>query len=324
MHLETGGTAVLENINHRISQLLDQLETVVIGKREPSRFLLSALISGGHVLLNDVPGVAKTRLVRALAQLSSLSFARIQGTPDLLPTEVTGGMIYLPQNGSLSFRQGPVFHNLVLVDEINRATPRTQAALLECMEEHQVSADGVTHPLPEPFMVMATQNPVEMEGTFPLPEAQLDRFLLSFSLGYPTFSEEITIAAKFSGPDSLGELSPVLTASDLLSLRRAADEVVVNDAVLDYVVRLCRATRESTRIRLGASPRATIQLVRVLKSYALTLGRSYVTPDDVKTLAPVTLSHRLVLGADAAMERMAPERAIQSLLDTVNVPVESV
>jgi MoxR-like ATPase len=312
----------LDEITSRITQLLDQLETVVIGKRAKTRFLLAALISGGHILMNDVPGVAKTRLVRALAALSSLSFARIQGTPDLLPTEVTGGMIYQPQSGSLEFRQGPVFHHLVLVDEINRATPRTQAALLECMEEHQVSADGQTHPLPNPFMVLATQNPIEMEGTFPLPEAQLDRFLLSFSLGYPTAEEEAEIAKKFSGNDPLATLEPVLHAEDLLALRSAAEQVLVNDPVLDYVVRLCRATRETSRIRLGASPRATIQFVRVLRSYALTAGRSYATPDDVKVLAPVVLAHRIVLGADAAVERLGPERVIQSLLDTVEVPVE--
>jgi len=313
----------LANTAESISQLLDQLDTVVIGKREQARFLLAALISGGHVLLNDVPGVAKTRMVRALAGLSSLSFARIQGTPDLLPSEVTGGMIYQPQTGGLEFRSGPVFHHLVLVDEINRATPRTQAALLECMEEHQVTSDGVTHALPEPFMVLATQNPVEMEGTFPLPEAQLDRFLLSFSLGYPSAEEEIEIARRFSAHDPLTGLSPVLEPADLLALRASAEQVLVNDPVLDYVVRLCRATRDYSRIRLGASPRATIQFVRVLRSYALTLGRDYVTPDDVKVLAPVVLSHRVVLGADAAVERLGPERVILSLIDSISVPVET-
>lgn len=305
-----------------MDSLLDQLDTVVIGKREQARLLLSALIAGGHVLLNDVPGVAKTRLVRALAGLCDLTFARVQGTPDLLPTEVTGGMIYQPQNGTLEFRSGPIFHHLVLVDEINRATPRTQAALLECMEEHQVSADGITHPLPEPFMVLATENPVEMEGTFPLPEAQLDRFLMSFSLGYPSAEEEIEIAKKFSVKDPLTTLTPLFTASDLLELRQAAEAVVISDPVLDYLVRLCRASREHGRIVLGASPRATIQFVRVVRAYALIMGRTFATPDDVKALAPAVLSHRLVLGADAAVERLGPERVVQSLLETVSVPVE--
>lgn len=307
----------------RVSRLLHELDKVVVGKHREAQMVLAALIAGGHVLLNDVPGVAKTRLVRSLARLSDLSFARIQGTPDLLPSEVTGAMVYQPQTGALNFRPGPVFHNLVLVDEINRATPRTQSALLECMEERQVSTDGESHPLPEPFMVLATQNPIEMEGTFPLPEAQLDRFLLSFSLGYPTAAEEIDIATRFSASDPLDLLHPVLDAAAVSDLRRAAETLSVADAVLDYVVRLCRQSRDHSHIRLGASPRATIQFVRALKAYALVVGDRFVTPDHVKALAVPVLAHRLVLSADAEVERQTADAVVGELLEQVPVPVET-
>lgn len=307
----------------RIGDLLSQLDRVVVGKRREAQLVLTALIAGGHVLLNDVPGVAKTRMVRSLARLSDLSFSRIQGTPDLLPSEVTGAMVYQPQTGALSFRPGPVFHNLVLVDEINRATPRTQSALLECMEEHQVSTDGESHPLPEPFMVLATQNPIEMEGTFPLPEAQLDRFLLSFSLGYPTAAEEVDIAKRLSASDPLETLRPVVGADALSDLRKAAEQVAIADAVLDYVVRICRQSREHSHIRLGASPRATIQFVRALRAYALTLGDPFVTPDHVKALAVPALAHRLVLSAEAEVERQSADTVVGELLESVPVPVET-
>lgn len=312
-----------DNVSPLATRLLDAVDELVFGKRREATLILTAWLAGGHVLLDDVPGVAKTRMARAFARLTDLSFARVQGTPDLLPQDITGGPIYDMKSGDLVFRRGPVFHHLLLVDEINRTTPRTQAALLECMEERQVSADGVTHLLPHPFLVIATQNPVEMEGTFPLPEAELDRFLLSFSLGYPLLADERRMVEQFSQTDALNEATPVLDGDGLLALSRACQEVAINALTLDYLVTLCRATREHRLIHLGASPRTTIRFAQAARAYAFLHGRDFVTPDDIKQLAPSVLGHRLVPSSTVVVGRMDRATLVAEILEDVPVPVET-
>ncbi len=306
-----------------ISAILDQVEEWVTGKRDQAQWTLVALLAGGHVLLNDVPGVAKTRLAKVMSRLLGMSFARIQGTPDLLPSEVTGGPIYDPQSGTLRFRPGPIFHHIVLFDEINRSTPRTQAALLESMEERQVSADGQTHPIPEPFLVMATENPIEMEGTFPLPEAQLDRFLLSFGLGYPDEAEERALVRRFSQRDNLNQIEALWDGQTIQRLMSRVDQVRLDEAVLGYLVSIVRATRKDPLIRLGASPRAAVQYARAVRAYALIQGREYVIPDDVQALAEPLLAHRMVLGAEASVGGERSQHVVQSILARIPVPVEA-
>ncbi len=307
----------------RARKLLDAVDQLVLGKRREATLILAAWLASGHVLLDDVPGVAKTRLARSLARLTDLSFARVQGTPDLLPQDITGGPVYDMKTSELAFRPGPVFHHLLLVDEINRTTPRTQAALLECMEEHQVSADGVTYPLPDPFLVIATQNPVEMEGTFPLPEAELDRFLLSLSLGYPAEADERRLVEQFSRQDPLNEVRPVLDGDELKAMKAAAQAVAINSATLDYLVTVCRSTRQHPLIDLGASPRTTVRFAQLSRSYAFLNGRSFVTPDDIKELAPYVLAHRLVPSSSATVSRVSGNALVQQLLEEIPVPVEA-
>ena len=303
--------------------VLDQLDRVVVGKREVARLLLAAMVAGGHVLLVDVPGVAKTRLSRAFAASLALGFQRIQGTPDLLPGDVVGVSVYDPRTADFTYRPGPVLSHLVLVDEINRATPRTQAALLECMEERQVTVDGATHPVPEPFMVLATENPVEMEGTYPLPEAQLDRFLLSTTVGYPSAAEELDMLRRLGTDDPLATLTPVASAADVATWRREAARVRVDPVVEQYVVALVRATREQPGIRLGASPRATLALIRTVRAWAYLNGRAYVLPDDVKAMAVPVLGHRLLMAADAEVLGDSGADAVRRVLEVVAAPTET-
>ena len=303
-------------------QLLDEIDRWVLGKRRQATLLLATWLAGGHVLLDDVPGVAKTRLARTVARLTDLSFARVQGTPDLLPQDITGGPIYNMKTGELVFRPGPVFHHIVLVDEINRTTPRTQAALLECMEERQVTADGITHPLPEPFLVIATQNPVEMEGTFPLPEAELDRFLISLSLGYPDPADERRLVDNFSRQEDWSQATPVLDGEGLKRLTAAAQAVSLNDAALDYLVAVCRQTREHPLVALGASPRTTVRFAQAARAWAFLDGRAFVTPDDIKLLAPYVLGHRLQPSSAAAVSRVSGRLLVEQVLESVPVPVE--
>lgn len=303
-------------------QLLDEIDRWVLGKRRQATLLLATWLAGGHVLLDDVPGVAKTRLARTVARLTDLSFARVQGTPDLLPQDITGGPIYNMKTGELVFRPGPVFHHIVLVDEINRTTPRTQAALLECMEERQVTADGITHPLPEPFLVIATQNPVEMEGTFPLPEAELDRFLISLSLGYPDPADERRLVDNFSRQEDWSHATPVLDGEGLKRLTAAAQAVSLNDAALDYLVAVCRQTREHPLVALGASPRTTVRFAQAARAWAFLDGRTFVTPDDIKLLAPYVLGHRLQPSSAAAVSRVSGRLLVEPVLESVPVPVE--
>ncbi|PSR23516.1 MAG: magnesium chelatase [Sulfobacillus acidophilus] len=306
----------------RANQLLDAVDQLILGKRHQATLILASWLARGHVLLDDVPGVAKTRLARVLAQLTGLSFARIQGSPDLLPQDITGGLVYDLKSSELKFRAGPVFHHIVLVDEINRTTPRSQAALLECMEERQVTADGVTHLLPDPFLIVATQNPVEMEGTFPLPEAELDRFLISLSLGYPTVDDERALVKNFSQRDPIDDLSPLFTGDEVSHMVDACRQVAINTVTLDYLISLCRLTRTHPLVDLGASPRTSLRFAQVARAYAWLQQRTYVTPDDIKLLAPHVLGHRLVPSPSATVSRIRGQALVEQIVADVPVPVE--
>ncbi len=303
----------------KVQQLVDNLGQVIVGKDEAIRLVLVALLGGGHALLEDVPGVGKTLLAKSLAASIAGKFQRVQCTPDLLPTDITGTNIWNPQKGEFQFLAGPVFAHVLLADEINRATPRTQSALLEVMEETQVTVDGVSRNVPSPFFVIATQNPVEYQGTFPLPEAQLDRFMLSFSLGYPSAEEETQMLARNnSAKPKINDLSPCITPEEVLELRQRCAEVTVSDTTREFMVALVRATREDEDIALGASPRGTIALQRAAQSYSLlrcalepSRQEQFVTPDDVKTIAPYVLSHRIMV-----VGRRSPRKIIERLLST--------
>jgi len=277
----------------RIQHVVDTIAQVLVGKDLSVRLTITALLSGGHALLEDVPGVGKTLLAKSLAQAISGKFQRIQCTPDLLPSDVTGTNIWNQTRGEFVFMPGPVFANVLLADEINRATPRTQSALLEVMEEHQVTLDGVTHSVPEPFFTIATQNPVEYQGTFPLPEAQMDRFALSLSLGYPTAEEELQMLQREGGND-LKSLQPCIAPEEVRELQRVCQGVKVERELQQYMLELVRASREDDEIALGVSPRGTVALQRATRAYAYIDGRDYALPDDVKLLAPYVLAHRLI------------------------------
>ena len=294
---------------------------VVVGQREPLEDLLAALALGGHALLEGVPGVAKTLLAGATARALGVDFRRLQFTPDMLPSDVTGTMAL--RGGELVFRPGPVFSNIVLADEINRTPPKTQAALLEAMQEGQVSVDGEPHPLPDPFLVLATQNPVEYEGTYPLPEAQRDRFLVHVAIGYPEPDEEramLRLARRGLAPVALEDVRPVANAADLRAARAEVDATEVSDEVVGYVVALVRRTRELPAVALGASPRAAVHLLGAAKAAARLAGRTYVTPDDVARMAPPVLRHRLVLTPEAELEQATPSAAVRAALEDVPVP----
>ena len=302
-----------------INKIVSNVETEIIGKKTAIELVLLALISRGHVLLEDVPGVGKTSLVSAIARSIDCEFKRIQFTPDLMPSDVTGFSMFSQKTGEFEFRKGAVMSNLVLADEINRASAKTQAALLEAMEEKQVTVDTVTFKLEEPFMVMATQNPVESFGTYPLPEAQIDRFLIKLSMGYPSVDEERAIIHnKTSGKK---KAQPVVTKSDVIWLSSAAQRVFTEPAIERYIVQLTAATRNNSKIALGSSPRGSIALNIASKAYALSKGRNYVIPDDVKYLAPYVLAHRITLSHEAKTERISPEKIIADILDSVVAPV---
>jgi MoxR-like ATPase len=300
----------------------ENIERVIVGKRDVIDLLLVAVLCEGHVLIEDVPGIGKTMLARSLARTLDCSFKRIQFTPDLLPSDVTGVSFFNQRLQEFEFRPGPIFAQVVLADEINRATPRTQSALLECMEERQVSVEGETRPLPRPFLVLATQNPIELEGTFPLPEAQLDRFLLRLSVGYPNEADEKRIVRRFRAGSPLDELPAVVDAVELLAMQRLVREVHVADVVEDYVVRLVRASRLHASVELGASPRATLGLYRASQALAAVKGRGYVLPDDVKRLAPAVLTHRLIVSAQSRLRGRGAADVLTEVIATVPVPVE--
>jgi MoxR-like ATPase len=304
-----------------MSEIAANLARVIHAPAETLRLVVLCLVAEGHALVDDFPGVGKTMLAKAFARSLNCDFARLQFTPDLLPSDVTGVNVFNQQNGEFEFRPGPVFANLVLVDEINRASPKTQAALLECMEERQVTVDGVTHLLEAPFMVMATRNPIEYEGTYPLPEAQLDRFALRVSLGYPPLAEEARMLDEQTSEPPLDSLSAVADALDVLRLVGAARRVFVEESLGRYVVALLRQTRSDQRLYLGASPRAGIALMRVAKARALSEDRDYVTPDDVKAVATPVLSHRLILAPEARSAGLGPAELVADALAHTPVPV---
>ena len=308
----------------QVSALADALqanvEKVIIGKAHEIELVLTALLSAGHVLLEDVPGTGKTTLAKALAKSLQCAFARVQFTPDLLPADVTGMRVYSQHSGEFSFIKGPAFTNILLADEINRATPRTQSALLECMEERQITEGGVTYPLEAPFMVIATQNPIETQGTFPLPEAQLDRFLMKLSLGYPKGDEAVALMQRFIAAQPLAELSPVASAEDVTAAAEACKSVRVDVDVMKYMAALVEAARDADKVRLGPSPRALLALMRACQVWAAIHGREYVIPDDVKTLAVPVLAHRIVLRG--VNYQTNPEHFVTELLGRVEAPTE--
>jgi MoxR-like ATPase len=313
--VQTPPVKILQTLNPLIAQLMANLETIIVGKQHSIRLVLVALLSGGHVLLEDVPGVGKTLLAKALAHSIDGKFQRIQCTPDLLPNDLTGTNIWNPQERKFEFLPGPVFANVLLADEINRATPRTQSALLEVMEETQVTVDGISHIVADPFFAIATQNPMESHGTFPLPEAQLDRFALTLSLGYPTAQEELQMLQRTRTGVRLNALKPCISLEQVRQLQQACRTVRVEESLQQYMIDLVRATRQSPEIRLGASPRGTVMLQRTTQALAFLEGRDYVLPDDVKFLAPYVLSHRII-----PMGGQHPKGMIERLLKSIPIP----
>lgn len=304
-------------------RIRDNVQKVIVGKDEVIELLLAAVLCEGHVLLEDVPGTGKTTLAHALAISLGCSFRRIQFTPDLLPSDVTGLNWFNQKRQEFEFRPGPVMSQVILADEINRATPRTQSALLEAMQERQVTADGVTRALERPFMVLATQNPIELEGTFPLPEAQVDRFLVRVAIGYPSQAEENAILQRFRLEDPLPQLQPVTSPVEIISLQQARRQIRVEDSVQDYIVRISRATRENGDVQLGASPRATLALYQTAQAWAAIHGREYVLPDDIKHVAPYVLCHRLMISPQSQLRGRTAHQLINDIVTSVPVPVEA-
>jgi len=301
-------------------RILANVERVIIGKREAVRLALVALMCRGHVLIEDVPGVGKTVLARSLAKSTGCAFRRIQFTPDLLPTDVTGVSVYNQKTGDFEFRPGPVMAQVVLADEINRATPKTQSALLEAMDERQVTVDGVTYPLPQPFIVLATQNPIEYEGTFPLPEAELDRFLLRIHLGYPSQRDEVAIMEAQQIAHPIDSLEQVTNAEEITGIQRAVREIHADPLIREYIASLVDATRRHDSVYLGASPRGSLALYRACQASALLDGRDFVTPDDVKALAYATLGHRLIVSPAARVKETSALDIVNGCLQRVPVP----
>lgn len=305
------------------ARIRSNVQKVIVGKEEAIDLALTAILCEGHILLEDVPGIGKTTLARALSISMGTSFSRIQFTPDLLPSDVVGINWFNQKEQSFEYRSGPVMSQVILADEINRATPRTQSALLESMQERQVTVDGVTRPTPRPFTVMATQNPVELEGTFPLPEAQLDRFLLRIDIGYPNAEEEAEILVRFRSEDPLLNLEPVSTAEEISQLQQARQQIRVEDSIRDYIVAISRATRTHEEIDLGASPRASLALYQSSQAWAALRGRDYVLPDDIKFLAPYVLLHRLMISPQAQLRGREAHELLQDVIARVPVPVEN-
>lgn len=304
-----------------IAKIVNNIEEVMIGKREIAELSVTALLAGGHVLLEDVPGVGKTMMVKSLAKSVTANFKRIQFTPDLLPSDVVGVSIYNPKEMAFEFRPGPIMGNIVLADEINRTSPKTQSALLEAMEEASITIDGRTIQLEQPFFVMATQNPIEYEGTYPLPEAQLDRFILKISMGYPTFQEELEMLNNTATNHPIEEISAVMTKEELIHIQEEVQHVFISPSVQQYIMEIITKTRSNHLIYLGVSPRGSIALMRAAKAYAFIHGREYVLPDDVKYLAPYVLSHRIILTSEANYQGVSNKETIDNVLQHVQIPI---
>jgi len=311
---------MIENVCKKIR---DNVQKVIVGKDEVINLAFIGVLCEGHILLEDVPGIGKTTLARALAASLGCTFRRIQFTPDLLPSDVTGIYWFNQKLQEFELRPGPIMTQIILADEINRATPRTQSSLLEAMQEQQVTIDGITHLLPRPFIVFATQNPIELEGTFPLPEAQIDRFLLRIQFGYPTQAEENSILERFRSNSQLSDLQPVTTSSEIIEMQNERRKIKVEDSVRDYIVRIARATRNHNEIQLGASPRATIALYHSVQAWAAIQGREFVIPDDIKFIAPHVLTHRLIVSPQAQLRGRLPSDLVSDIVDSISVPVEN-
>lgn len=307
--------------NKSINKIIDNINKVMIGKEDVTILSLVALLAKGHLLLEDVPGVGKTMLVRTLAKSLTCDFKRIQFTPDLLPSDVTGISIFNPKSLEFEFRSGPIFGNIVLADEVNRTSPKTQSSLLEGMEEKSVTVDGTTIKLNEPFFVMATQNPIEYEGTYPLPEAQLDRFLLKLNMGYPTVQDELEMLQRTAGDHPIETIGPVLTKEELLAIQDDVKAVYIDRNILQYIVDIVRTTRNHQAIFLGVSPRGAIALMKAAKALAYIYGRDYVLPDDVKYLAPFVLAHRIILNAEVKYEGKTNDDVITTIVKNISVPI---
>ena len=308
------------DVNGVARRIIDNVEKVIVGKRQQVILSLVSWFCEGHILLEDVPGVAKTMLARALAKSIGCEFRRIQCTPDLLPTDVSGASVFNQKTMEFEFRPGPIFSQLLLADEINRTTPRTQAALLEAMAESSVTVDGVTHKLTPPFLVIATQNPIDHEGTFPLPEAQLDRFLMKFSLGYPSMSEELDLLGRLQHSHPLDDLGPVVKASELVACQKAVRRVHVDPKVREYLTQIVHDTRDHEDLELGGSPRASIALFRTAQAIAAMRGRSYVLPDDVKRVSAPVLTHRMILKPEARLRKVVAEELVEEIVAEIAVP----
>jgi MoxR-like ATPase len=314
--------ASVQRIKGAVGKIKENVERVIVGKGEVVEMAIVAFLCEGHILFEDVPGLGKTVLAKSLAKSVGCTFRRIQCTPDLLPSDITGTYIFNQKTSDFEFRPGPVISQVVLADEINRATPRTQSALLEAMQERQVTAEGETMLLPRPFLVMATQNPIELEGTFPLPEAQLDRFLMKIEIGYPSAEDDRLILSRFKQSDPLEELSPVVSSGEMLDMQTACREVHVSADVEDYIIRIVHATREHESVQLGASPRAMLALYNASQALAALRGRSFVTPDDVKYMAAPVLIHRIIPKSESRLRGYRAEQTVKEILDSVFVPVE--
>ena len=310
----------MQDVQATAEKVVNNVKKVIIGKHEEIRLTLVGLLCRGHLLIEDVPGVGKTMLARSIAKSIGCTFRRIQFTPDMLPSDVTGVSVFNQKTREFEFRPGPVMAQIVLTDEINRATPKTQSALLEAMQEHQVTVDGVTYPIPEPFLVLATQNPIEYEGTFPLPEAQLDRFMMRISLGYPNPEDEIAILDSQQYVHPVETLEQVIDAQELLDAQEKVKEVYVDPLVKEYIVALVNATRDHPDIYLGASPRGSLALYKTSRARAAILGRDYVIPDDIKALSMTTLAHRLIVSPSARIKEVDPKSVVEETLKSVPVP----
>lgn len=319
--MDNGKQSQLDQFHPTMQRVIENVEKVIVGKRDVIQYCLVGLLCGGHILLEDVPGVGKTMLIRAIAKSVGLEFKRIQFTPDLLPSDVSGVSIFNQKTMEFEFRPGPIMGNVILADEINRTSPKTQAALLEAMEEGSITIDGITYPLPKPFFVLATQNPIEYEGTFPLPEAQLDRFLLKLNMGYPEFIEEVNLLNRIQQMHPIEKIDAVIDAHEILEMQRRVKEVHLETTLRHYIVELIHGTRKHPAVYLGASPRGSIALMKTSQALAFIRGRDYVIPDDIRDLVIHTLAHRILIKSESRLSGFTVEQVLKEVMTNVRVPV---